>query len=139
MPSALARLLLSFLPGRVIPSLLGVSHTARRLCACLHELSLLSGCGQLSDASPLSNLILLTNLDLDWCAELDDVRFVSSLVRLRALNLMDCSGQLVDVSPLALLTSLNTLHLGCSFFQPADGRVTPLVSRGAGNLALGWM
>ena len=56
LPSALVRLLLSFLPGRAIPSLLGVSHTARRLCACLHE------------------------LDLSSCEKLDDVRFVSSLV-----------------------------------------------------------
>ena len=42
LPSALAHLLLSFLSGRAIPSLLGVSHTARRLCACLHELNLSS-------------------------------------------------------------------------------------------------
>ena len=42
LPSDLARLLLSFLPGRAIPSLLRVSHTVRRLCACLHELDLSS-------------------------------------------------------------------------------------------------
>ena len=75
LPSALARLLLSFLPGRVIPSLLGVSHTVRRLCACLYE------------------------LDMSSCEELDDMRFVSSLVRLRSLDLSTCSEQLVDVSP----------------------------------------
>jgi hypothetical protein len=46
LPSALARLLLSFLPGRAIPSLLGVSHTARRLCAYLYELNL-SSCNEL--------------------------------------------------------------------------------------------
>ena len=88
LPSTLARLLLSFLPGRAIPSLLGVSHTARRLCACLYDLVLSS------------------------CKELDDVRFVSSLVRLRTLDLSGCSVQLVDVSPLSLLTSLNALYLG---------------------------
>ena len=42
LPSDLARLLLSFLPGRAIPSLLGVRHTARWLCTCLHELDLSS-------------------------------------------------------------------------------------------------
>ena len=42
LPSALARLLLRFLPGRAIPSLLGVSHTARRLCAYLYELNMSS-------------------------------------------------------------------------------------------------
>ena len=88
LPSALARLLLSFLPGRAIPSLLGVSHTARRLCAYLYELNLSS------------------------CKELDDVRFVSSLVGLRTLDLTNCSGQLVDVSPLSSLTLLNTLYIG---------------------------
>ena len=107
LPSALARLLLSFLPGRAIPSLLGVSHTARRLCACLHE------------------------LDLSSCEELDDVRFVSSLVRLRTLDLSDCSEQLVDVSPLSSLTSLNALYLGLQcdvdrYGQLAD--VSPLSS-----------
>ena len=89
MPSDLARLLLTFLPGRAIPSLLGVSHTTRRLCVCLHE------------------------LDMSSCDKLDDVRFVSSLVRLRTLDLSDCSEQLVDVSPLSSLTLLNTLYLGC--------------------------
>ena len=48
LPSVLARLLLSFLPGRAIPSLLGVSHTARQLCAGMHELDL-SGCEELDD------------------------------------------------------------------------------------------
>ena len=42
LPTTLARLLLSFLPGRAIPSLLGVSHMTRRLCACLRELDLSS-------------------------------------------------------------------------------------------------
>ena len=78
LPSVLARLLLSFLPGRIIPNLLGVSHTARRLCACLHD------------------------LDLSSCEELDDVRFLSSLVSLRNLDLSGCSDQLV---------ALKTLHL----------------------------
>ena len=87
LPSTLARLLLSFFPCQAIPSLLGVSHTAQRLCACLHE------------------------LDLSSCEELDDVKFVSSLVRLRTLNLSGCSEQLVDVSPLSSLTSLNALYL----------------------------
>jgi len=87
MPSALARLLLSFLPGRAIPNLLGVSHTARRLCACLHE------------------------LDLSSCEELGNMRFVSSLVRLRTLDLSNCSEQLVDLSPLSSLTSLTSLNL----------------------------
>ena len=104
LPSALARLLLSFLPGRAIPSLLGVSHTARRLCACLHK------------------------LDLSSYEKLDDVRFVSSLVELRTLNLSDCSEQLVDVSPSSSLTLLNTLYLGCvhedHYSQLAD--VSPL-------------
>ena len=90
LPSALARLLLSFLLGRAIPSLLGVSRTARRLCACLYELNLSS------------------------CEELDDVRFVSSLVRLRTLDLSKCSEQFVDVSPLSSLTSLDALYLGRS-------------------------
>ena len=87
LPSALARLQLSFLPDRAIPSLLGVSHTARRLCACQHE------------------------LDVSSCEELDDVRFISSLMRLRTLDLRDCNAQLVYVSPLSPLTSLNAL--GC--------------------------
>ena len=89
LPSVLARLLLSFLPGRAIPSLLSVSHTARQLCACLYE------------------------LNLSLSRELDDVGFVSSLVRLRTLNLLDCSAQLVDVSPLSSLPSLKALYLGC--------------------------
>ena len=115
LPFTLARLLLSFLPGRAIPSLLGVSHTARRLCACLHE------------------------LDLSSCKELDDVQCISSLVRLRTLDLSGCiapssltpmqeffsrrgpwaavpirRGQLADVSPLSSLLALETLHLvGC--------------------------
>ena len=89
LPSVLEHLLLSFLPGRAIPSLLGVSHTARRLCACLHE------------------------LDLSGCEELDDMRFASSLVKLWTLDLSDCSERLVDVSPLSSLTSLHMLYLGC--------------------------
>ena len=80
LPSALARLLGSFLPGRAIPSMLGVSHTARWLCACLHE------------------------VDISSCRELDDVKFVSTMVRLRTLDLRDCSEQFVDVSPLSSLT-----------------------------------
>jgi len=40
LPSTLARLLLSFLPGQAIPNLLGVSHAARWLCACLHDLDM---------------------------------------------------------------------------------------------------
>ena len=87
LPSDLTRIMLSFLPGRAIPSLLSVSHTARQLCACLHELQLSS------------------------CEELVDMTFVSSLVRLRTLDLSDCSVQLVDVSPLSLLTSLNAFYL----------------------------
>ena len=61
LPSALVPLLLSFLPGRSIPSLLGMCHAARRLCAYIHELDLSSA-----------------------------VRFLSSLVRLRLLNLSEC-------------------------------------------------
>ena len=90
LPSVLARLLLRFLPGQAIPSLLSVSHTARRLCACLHD------------------------LDLSSCEELDEVKFLSSLVSLRTLDLLDCSEQIVDVSPLSSLISLKALHLGCS-------------------------
>ena len=67
--------------------MLSVSHTARRLCVCLHK------------------------LDMSLCQELDNVRFVSSLVRLRTLDLSDCSEQLVDVSPLSSLTSLTALYL----------------------------
>ena len=89
LPFALAPLLLSFLSGRAILSLLGVSHTSRQLCTCLHK------------------------LDLSSCEELDDVSFVLSLVRLRTLDLSDCSEQLVDVSPLSSLTLLNALYLGC--------------------------
>lgn len=88
LPSDIAHMLLSFLPGRSIPSLLGVSHTAQRLCTCLHE------------------------LDLSSCEKLDDARFVSSLVRLRSLDLSDCSEQLDDVTPLSSLISLNCLSLG---------------------------
>ena len=44
--------------------------------------------------------------------ELDDARFVSSLVRLRSLDLSDCSEQLDDVTPLSSLISLNCLSLG---------------------------
>ena len=57
LPFALARLLGCFLPGRAIPSMLGVSHTARWLCACLHE------------------------VDISSCRVLDDVKFVSTMVR----------------------------------------------------------
>ena len=79
------------------PALLlqGVSACAlgcARLCACLLE------------------------LELSSCEELDDVGFVSSLVRLRTLDLSDCSEQLVDVSPLSSLTSLNALYLGCDVY-----------------------
>ena len=101
-----------------------------------------SGCQQLSDVSPVSKLTLLTILDLSLCVELDDVRFVSSLVRLRTLDLSDCSEQLVDVLPLSSLTSLRALYLGCSDdedHQPACRRVASIVSRGVGNIALGWM
>ena len=79
--------MLSFLPGPAIPNMLGVSHTTRRLCACLHE------------------------LDLSSCRKLEDVRFVSSLVSLRTLDLSDCSDQLVDVSPLSSVISLTSLKL----------------------------
>ena len=50
-------------------------------------------------------------MDLSACEELDDVSFLSSLVRMRTLELSECSAQLVDVSPLSSLTSLTTLHL----------------------------
>ena len=43
--------------------------------------------------------------------KLDDVMFVSSLVRLRTLDLSNCSLQLVDGLPLSSLTSLNALYL----------------------------
>ena len=79
-----------FICCRAIPSLLGVSHTARRLCVCLH------------------------NLNMSSCRELTDVRFISLLVRLRILDLRVCNEQLVDVSPLSSLTSLTALYLSCS-------------------------
>ena len=107
LPSALARLLLSFLPGRSIPSLLGVSHRARRLCAGLHELNLSS------------------------CEKLDDVRFISSLMRLRTLDLSGCSKQLVDVSPLLSLTSLTALYLDFTHRDYRGSQLTDVSSLSA--------
>ena len=102
MPSALARLLLSFLPDRAIPSMLSVSHSARQLCACLYE------------------------LDLSSCEKLTDVSFLSSLVRLRTLDLSECSYQLVDVSP-SSLTPLNAVYLLNAFFRRSQlADVSPL-------------
>ena len=146
LPSALARLLLSFLPGRAIPSLLGVSHTARRLCACLHKLNLswceklddvrfvsslvklrtlyLSCCRRLSDATPLSSLTSLTSLNLRLCYQLSDVSPLSSLTSMTSLDLSEC-GQLSDVSPLSSLTSLTSLNLNYCY-QLSD--VSPLSS-----------
>ena len=117
LPFALAPLLLSFLSGRAILSLLGVSHTSRQLCTCLHK------------------------LDLSSCEELDDVSFVLSLVRLRTLDLSDCSEQLVDVSPLSSLTLLNALYLGCkhSFCHRQLADVYPFWSGSVRNLAVSWM
>ena len=93
LPSALACLLLSFLPGRAIPSLLGVSYTARWLCACMYE------------------------VDLSLCWEQNDVRFVSSLVRLRTLDL-SYYFWLSSVAPLSPLTSLRSLNLcGCCYLS----------------------
>ena len=116
LPSDLARLLLSFLHGRSIPSLLGVSQSARQMCVCIY------------------------GLDLSRCDKLDDVRFLSSLVRLRILDLSGCSKQLVDVSPLSSLTSLTTLYLRNVYgHRPAGGRVAPLGSCGIRNLVFDWM
>ena len=133
LPSDLVRLMLSFLNGRAIPSLLSVSHTARWLCACVYELNLppcvdnvrflsafislasldLSWC-QLSDVSPLFSLASLTLLNLRGCAQLSDVSPLSSLTSLAYLNLSWCD-QLIDVSPLSSLISLTSLDLGRCF------------------------
>jgi hypothetical protein len=109
LPSDLARLLLSFLPGRDIPNMLSVSHTARRLCACLHELDL-SRSRELNGVRFLSSLVRLRTLDLSYCCRLNNVSPLSSLTYLTSLNLGRC-GQLNDVSPLSALTSLTSLDL----------------------------
>ena len=121
--SDLARLLLSFLPGRAISSQLGVSHTARRLCACLHELDL-SSCEELVDLRFVSSLVRLRNLDLSYCRRLSNVSSLSRLISLISLNLCVCN-QLSNVSPLSSLASLTSLIMsGCS--QLSD--VSPLSS-----------
>ena len=119
-----------FICCRAIPSLLGVSHTARWLCACLYNLDLssceeldnarfvsslvrlrtldLSYCRRLSNVSPLSFLTSLTNLKLSWTKS--DVTPLSSLTSLTSLDLRE-SRQLSDVSPLSSLTSLTSLNL----------------------------
>ena len=82
--SDLARLLMSFLPGRAIPSLLGGSHTARRLCAYLYELDLSSCKEGDNGVRTLSSLRSLQQLDLSSCGISDDgVRALSSLTTLQ--------------------------------------------------------